>query len=126
MLHLLVLLPFGRAGGSYLLPSFVLVPVREGGLFLASNLLLNRSLASKVSFCREAPIFVKAVASIELSFSPAREIRFKGILNRGLDSIILCSVIEAHLSLIGMRVKYPHLAFQTFLAQAILRAPFKP
>lgn len=83
--------------------------------FQHRNLLWNRSLASKVSFCREAPILVKAVVSIELSFSPAREIRFKGIFNRGLDSIILYLVIEAHLSLIGMQVKYPHLAFQTFL-----------
>ena len=33
MPHILVLVPFGRAGGSYLLPSFVLVPVRVGGLF---------------------------------------------------------------------------------------------
>lgn len=39
MPHLLVLVPFGRAGGSYLLPSFVLVPVRVGGLFLALGLL---------------------------------------------------------------------------------------
>lgn len=39
MPHLLVLVPFGRAGGSYLLPFFVLVPVRVGGLFLALGLL---------------------------------------------------------------------------------------
>ena len=29
MPHLLVLFPFGRAGGCYLLPSFVLVPGRS-------------------------------------------------------------------------------------------------
>lgn len=33
MPHLLVLVPFGRAGRSYLLPSFVQVPIRVGGLF---------------------------------------------------------------------------------------------
>ena len=38
MPHLLVLVPFGRVGGSYLLPSFVLVPVRVGGLFFAISL----------------------------------------------------------------------------------------
>ncbi|KAL5855717.1 hypothetical protein ACOSQ4_005519 [Xanthoceras sorbifolium] len=48
MPHLLVLIPFGRAGGSYLLPSFVLVPVRVGGLFLALGL-LSRPVAAAAS-----------------------------------------------------------------------------
>ena len=57
MPHLLVLVPFGRAGGSYFLPSFVLVPVRVGGLFLALGLLSRQgecAFAARYAFPRSA------------------------------------------------------------------------
>lgn len=54
MPHLLVLFPFGRAGGSYLLPSFVLVPVRVGGLFLALGLLSRQGECAFTLFLRPA------------------------------------------------------------------------
>lgn len=57
MPHLLVLIPFGRAGGSYLLPSFVLVPVRVGGLFLALGLLSRQGECAFALFLRPIMLF---------------------------------------------------------------------
>lgn len=37
------------------------------------EIFIDRWLLEKVSFCREAPILIKAVVSIELSFSPRLE-----------------------------------------------------
>jgi len=57
MPHLLVLVPFGRAGGSYFLPSFVLVPVRVGGLFLALGLLSRQGECAFALFLRPVMLF---------------------------------------------------------------------
>lgn len=48
MPHLLVLVSFGRAGGSYFLPSFVPVPVCVGGLFFSVGFVIK---ARGVCFC---------------------------------------------------------------------------
>lgn len=71
MPHLLVLVPFGRAGGSYLLPSFVLVPVRVGGLFLALGLLSRQGECAFSLFLSTARYAFPGSACFLLTLSTA-------------------------------------------------------